>query len=83
MTIKSKGRLPDISKAERLILYKATTKIQTMARSNAPYDTGSLRRSIMTKVSKSRGRVGTNLPYAKMREYGGVILPKRKKMLAW
>jgi phage gpG-like protein len=50
--------------------------------------TGTLARSIQISVVKRtpnevRVSVGTNLVYAKMVEYGGVITPKRARFLAW
>ncbi|MEM6504803.1 MAG: HK97 gp10 family phage protein [Planctomycetota bacterium] len=48
--------------------------------------TGTLRRSIQVDRSRNRGkrpvvRVGTNLQYAKIHEFGGVITPTRAKAL--
>ena len=43
-----------------------------------------LARSIVAlRVGIGRYEVGSNLIYARIREFGGVILPKRKKFLSW
>jgi hypothetical protein len=46
-------------------------------------DTGRLRASIMADINGLTARVGTDVKYAAIHEYGGVIKPKRKKVLAW
>lgn len=60
---------------------------QTAAQANAPVLSGTLRRSIHTEVERRgdevRARVGTNLPYARQREYGGTIRPVRGPYLMW
>lgn len=46
--------------------------------------TGALRRSIQidrSKISQLRVRVGSNLIYARIQEFGGIITPKNKKVL--
>lgn len=46
--------------------------------------TGALRRSIQidrSQINKLRIRVGTNLVYAKIQEYGGIISAKKSKFL--
>lgn len=58
------------------------------ARRRAPKLTGNLARSIqISVVSRSMNAVkvavGTNAVYAKMVEFGGVIVPKRARFLAW
>lgn len=85
ITVKSTGKLPDITKARVKTLYKITQNIRSKAVTNSPYDTGTLRRSILSDVQPTLGvgKVGTNLPYARMREFGGTIVPKKAKMLAW
>lgn len=49
----------------------------------APYKTGTLRGSIITEVGSESAKIGSNLPYARIQEFGGVIRPKKKKMLAF
>lgn len=58
------------------------------AKSFAPVDTGALRASLHIQIvarsaEKVTASVGTNLVYARQREYGGVIVPKRARLLAW
>lgn len=81
--IKKTGKMPDIARATYLTLQKVSQDIRSDAVVNSPYRTGTLRRSIMASIEGDTAKVGSNLPYARMREYGGVIKPKRKKMLAW
>lgn len=69
--------------ARRAILARATASIQASAINNAPYDTGTLRRSISQDIRQDYGKVGSNMPYARIQEYGGTIVPKRAKFLAW
>jgi HK97 gp10 family phage protein len=63
--------------------------IEEQAKENAPYRTGTLRRSIGTTVTgsslKAEARVGpaANVPYAAITEFGGVIEPKNAPRLAW
>ena len=47
----------------------------------APYKTGNLRQSITIKHRKFRAEVGTNLVYARIHDQGGIIRPKRKRLL--
>lgn len=49
---------------------------QTLAR------TGILKRSFTTYTYGNTAAVGTNVPYARIHQYGGVIKPKRGKYLA-
>lgn len=81
--IKNIGQLPSVEKARYAILSRATQKIRGEAVTNAPYETGTLRRSILSEVTPTYGKVGSNLPYARFREFGGTIVPKKAKMLAW
>lgn len=60
--------------------------VQNNAKSRAPYRTGNLRRSIhMETTERSREHVqvevGTDLEYAAIHEFGGVITPKKAKAL--
>jgi hypothetical protein len=55
---------------------------------NAGSVQGGLRASITSEGPERRGdglygRIGSPLRYAAQREFGGVILPVRKKMLSW
>lgn len=62
--------------------------IEAEAKTLAPVKTGNLRRSIHTETvgrssSQVQVAVGTDAVYAAQVEYGGIIVPKRKRMLAW
>lgn len=46
-------------------------------------DTARLRNSMTMKASASQVEVGTNVEYAAIHQFGGVIRPKRKKALAF
>lgn len=46
-------------------------------------DTGRLRSSMMSEVNNLSGRVGTNVKYARIHEYGGIIRPKKGKYLVF
>lgn len=50
--------------------------VQNRAKINAPYATGNLRRSITHKIDKGvTAKVGTDVVYARMREYNTKRLP--------
>lgn len=61
--------------------------IENAAKQKAPYRTGTLRRSLHTEVESSATRAtattGTDVVYAAQVEFGGTIVPKRKKLLHW
>jgi hypothetical protein len=51
---------------------------------NAPRKTGHLQRSIgILRKAANRVVYGTNVIYARIQEFGGVIRPKRAKFLHW
>ena len=62
---------------------EACLKVEAKAKTYAPSDTGTLRRSIHTKIDERKltGKVGTNLIYASPLEFGAKITPKRAKVL--
>lgn len=54
------------------------------AKAKAPVLTGNLRRSIHAeKIGTGRAAVGTNVIYARQREFGGTIVPRNAKTLAF
>lgn len=61
--------------------------IQTTAKTSGyvPYKTGNLKRSITSEMdaqgTKIIGRIGSNLVYAGIQEFGGTIKPKNGKYL--
>ena len=58
-------------------LKKAALKVTNSAKSNAPYKTGHLRRSITHKVNNDlTANIGTNVVYAKVREYNTRSKPR-------
>jgi HK97 gp10 family phage protein len=83
-------RIGDAARGE--MLAKAGTAglqlVVNAAIPKAPKRTGTLRRSIHTEVLEQRAdyaevAVGTDVIYAAIQEFGGVIVPKKAKMLAW
>lgn len=46
-------------------------------------DTGNLQQSFHADAGGDSVVIGTNVPYAATHQYGAVIVPKNKKMLAW
>jgi HK97 gp10 family phage protein len=71
----------DITPAIRKSLRQSAFLVRKDASDNAPYQTGTLRRSIIEKVQGMRATVGTNVKYASIHEFGGIIRPKTKKYL--
>src|SRR5687768_16628959 len=59
----------EISKP-KAILQKVTLIVEGRAKRGAPVKTGTLRRSITSRVETTRGYVGSNLEYAPFVEYG-------------
>jgi HK97 gp10 family phage protein len=62
--------------------------IQDAAKIKAPARTGNLRRSIHTELTaagptRAEATVGTDAVYAAQVEFGGTIVPKRKRVLRW
>ena len=73
-----------------LALKSGALLIQGPAKEKAPVKTGTLRRSIVIKTSNSgdtaEATIGPGGPaqgYAAIQEFGGTIVPKTAKMLAW
>lgn len=83
LSIETKGKFPVIRQAIARALPVAAQIVRGKAIGNAPYKTGTLRRSIITDVNPNRAKIGTNLDYARIQEFGGTIRPKKKKMLAF
>lgn len=79
----SKWRLPSVAIAKKAIIAKSVTEIHWLATKKAPYDTGLLRKSLAMHITSTYGKVGSNQKYAKIQEFGWVIRPKKKKLLAW
>lgn len=71
----------DITSAIKKSLWQSSMLVRREATKRAPYQTGTLRRSIVEKVNWMKATVGTNLVYAKIHEYGWIIKPKRWKYL--
>lgn len=64
-------------------LARSTYIVRWTAVQKAPYKTGTLRRSIVEKVSWLVGKVWTNLVYARIHEYWGTIRPKKARRLVF
>lgn len=65
----------------QLSLDQSALQVQNRAKQLAPFMSGNLRRSITKKIHPGVAEVGTNLIYAAIQEFGGVIVPRAKKML--
>lgn len=59
----------DVSRAINKSLHQSTQLVRWKAVQNAPVLTWTLRRSLTTKVMRTKWTVGTNVKYAKLREY--------------
>jgi phage gpG-like protein len=84
--LKNLKKYPEqINKAVKTTILRASLEVQTKAQEYAPRLTGDLSRSIAVKIEDGgmTGRIGTNKVYARIQEYGGVIVPKRAKFLAF
>jgi len=72
-------------------LHRIGDEMRNKAGRFAPRKSGNLARSLtvdgakgsLFREFKNRVVVGTNLVYAPIHEFGGIIVPKRKKLLAW
>lgn len=76
-----------LNKAIEVAMMNIALYGQRRARELAPFKRGILRNSITWEhqftPAVKRVRVGTDLPYAAIHEFGGVIRPKNKKVLAF
>ena len=69
----------DMSKLTTIWLENSTRRIQSIARQNAPYDTGKLKQGIAVEKSKDQARVWPRrIPYAVRREFENYKNPQRK-----
>ena len=71
---------------------RGAEKVQERARANVgrkftKHPTGKLRESIRVEMEgagrNAKAKVGSDLIYSRIHEYGGIIRPKNAKMLAW
>lgn len=69
--------------AMEIALFNTVQYARSKAIEFAPYKSGTLRRSITTRMARQEGIVGTNLVYAKQREYGGEIKAKNAPYLVF
>lgn len=69
---KLKALDPGIEGAIHTGLTRIGLEMHDDAGTNAPFDTGNLRRSITAKVTKRQVKVGSNLVYARIHDKGGV-----------
>jgi len=87
--------LGDVPKQTRRSTERALTKSAHLVERNAKQNltggrplnvrSNTLRSSVRTKVDKTKleARVGTNVVYGPVHEFGATIRPKRKKWLHW
>lgn len=76
-----------LMKAAEVALMAATLPIENEAKLRAPKKTRTLSRSIHSKITKRtlrivEAKIGTDIIYAKIQEFGGTIKPKNGKYLA-
>lgn len=75
-----------LQKATQVALFRIGNEMRNKSIQLAPRKSGQLRRSIQMKPSsvfslKDRISVGSNLKYARMQDFGGVITPKSGRFL--
>lgn len=63
-------------KVSRASLQKAALLVQNKGKKNSPYLTGNLRRSITHQLAPNKALVGTNVIYARVREFNTKRMPK-------
>lgn len=86
ITVKENISDIDFTQPIQRSLVQATQLVRSSSIRNAPVKTGNLRRSITVDNSQIRSWVGivwTNLIYARIQEFWGIIRPKKAKMLRW
>lgn len=77
----------NFTKQAKIAMQDTMLDVQTTAKTSGyvPYKTGNLKRSITSSVdasgTKITGKVGSNLIYAGIQEFGGTITPKNGKYL--
>lgn len=66
-------------------LNQSALLVQNDAKSNAPVLRGKLRNSITSQLNKNdySAKIGTDLIYARIHEFGGTIVPKKAKFLVF
>ncbi len=77
---------PAVAREMTVAMTRATAQVQHDAQVLVPVDTGHLRRSITTDVTPFVGRVGSNVPYAPVVEYGrrpGAPMPPSGALDGW
>lgn len=69
----------DIKRLTTIWLENSTRKIQSIARENAPYETGKLKQGIAIEKQRDKARVWPRqIPYAVRREFENYKNPHRK-----
>lgn len=69
-----------------IAMMRVGTEFQGKARGFSPYKTGTLRRGINFEAKERSVEVGVNtsiIPYARIREFGGTILPRNEEFLVF
>ena len=75
-------KYPEKAKAAvKKSLLESAIEVQNKAKKNAPYKSGNLRRSITHEAKADFAKVGTNVVYAPVHEFGATIIPKTAKFL--
>ena len=73
----------DANPAVKRALRQSAQLVRRSATQKAPYGTGTLRRSIIEYATSNNIEIWSNLIYAPIHEFGGVIVPVRAKYLTF
>ncbi len=74
--LKKVGKLSNLRPVIQLSLQQSALTVQNTAKQLAPVLTGNLRRSITHEVKTDLARVGTDVIYARVREFNTKKIPK-------
>jgi len=78
-----KQKWPELSPLTRLIRRHRASKPNKTGKIKILQDTGYLRMSIYPEIGEDYASVGTNVPYAKLHQFGGVSTPSSVLMKHW
>ena len=67
---------PDAAVAMRGVIRDSLEPIAATARRRAPVRTGRLSNSIRARAAGTRGSIRSQLPYARVHEFGGTVAPR-------
>lgn len=81
--INKDGSLAYTAKGKKQLAANAAASAGTGSAGKPLVDTGALRNSITSRADDEGVTVGTNLRQARLHQFGGTIVPKKAKMLAF